>query len=316
MQRITTKMTIDMSTGEILTHDFYFYDGPLALACGGASQQQKDISAAQSNYYNVLTQQAQEEFGLASGIFNQLKDMFSPILAAGIDQQGFSKAELDTLNAQVVNQTGANYHNAAQAVNEELAAQGGGNVRIGSGANDLVRERVADSAAQTASNEELQVQENNYATGRQNFLNAAAILSGAPGVFSGATAAAGVANNAGADASQTANEITQANNSWMGLVGGILGGGLSGWASGGFKMPGGGSSGCWIAEKIWGVNDCRTHLVRAYLNRVWAKRSVIGKTVMWAYRTFGKQVAEFSPAVRMLRPLFNIALRRVEAEVS
>jgi hypothetical protein len=288
----------------------YEYDGPLDLACGGASQQQKDIGASQSHYYDVLTKQAQEEFGLASGIFNQLKGVFSPILEAGINQQGFSKEELDTLNAQVINQTGSNYKNA------ELAAQGGGNVRIGNGANDLVRERVAESSAQVASNEELQVQENNYATGRQNFLNAASILSGAPGVFSGATAAAGAANNAGADASQTANEITQANNSWMGLVGGVLGAGLSGWATGGFKTPGSSSSGCWIAEKIWGVDDCRTHLVRAYLNRVWAKRSVIGKTVMWAYRTFGRQVAEIPAAVRALTPLFNIALRKVEAEVA
>jgi hypothetical protein len=286
--------------------------------CGGASQQQKDISAAQNNYYNVLTQQAQEEFGLASGIFNQLKTMFSPILEAGIDQQGFSKAELDTLNAQVVNQTGTNYKNAAQAVNEELAAQGGGNARITSGANDLVRERVAESAAQTASNEELQVQENNYATGRQNFLNAASILAGAPGVFSGATGAAGAANQGGADASQTANEITQANNSWMGLVGGVLGAGLSGWASGGFKMPGSGSgsNSCWIAEKIWGVNDCRTHLVRAYLNRVWVNRNIVGKVTMWLYRVIGKQVAELPVAVRALRPLFEIALRKVEAEVA
>jgi hypothetical protein len=282
--------------------------------CGGASSQQKQISAAQDNYYNVLTQQAQDEFGLASGIFNQLKGVFSPILEAGINQQGFSKEELDTLNSQVVNQTGANYKNAATAVNEELAAQGGGNTRIGSGANDLVRERVAESAAQTSSNEELQVQENNYATGRQNFLNAASVLSGAPGVFSGATAAAGVANNAGADASQTANEITQANNSWMGLVGGVLGAGLSGWATGGFKTPG--SKGCWIAEKIWGVDDCRTHLVRAWLNRVWAKNSIVGKAIMWAYRTFGRQVAEIPAAVRALTPLFNIALRKVEAEVA
>jgi hypothetical protein len=290
---------------------------------GGASQQQKDISAAQNNYYNVLTQQAEEEFGLASGIFNQLKTMFSPILEAGIDQQGFSKAELDTLNAQVVNQTGTNYKSAAQAVNEELAAQGGGNARITSGANDLVRERVAESAAQTASNEELQVQENNYATGRQNFLNAASILAGAPGVFSGATAAAGAANQGGADASQTANEITQANNSWMGLVGGILGAGLSGWASGGFKVPGGGGGSpggdpsiCWIAEKIWGVNDCRTHLVRAYLKNTWAKRSIVGKATVWLYRVIGKQVAELPVAVRALRPLFEIALRKVEAEVA
>jgi hypothetical protein len=266
--------------------EWFEHSGPLALACGGASSQQKQISAAQDNYYNVLTQQAQEEFGLASGIFKQLTGVFSPILEAGINQQGFSKEELDTLNAQVVNQTGANYKNAASAVNEELAAQGGGNVRIGNGANDQVRERVAESAAQTASNEELQVQENNYATGRQNFLTAAGVLAGAPGVFSGATAAAGAANQGGADASQTANEITQANNSWMGLVGGVLGAGLSGWASGGFKTGGGG--GCWIAEKIWGVEDCRTHLVRAWLNRAWAKRSIVGKATIPHVRQAGR----------------------------
>jgi hypothetical protein len=37
---------------------------------------------------------------------------------------------------------------------------------------------------------------------------------------------------------------------------------------------------------------------------------------MWAYRTFGRQVAEIPAAVRALTPLFNIALRKVEAEVA
>jgi len=206
--------------------------------CGGASKEQKQISSEQNAYYAVMTQQAQAEFGMASGIFNMLKGTFGPILQAGPNQQGFSKPELDTLNAQAINQTGANYAKAARAVNESLAAQGGGNVKIDSGVNEEIKAQVAESAAETSSKEELGIQQANFDTGRQNFLTAAQVLSGAPNVFNPANSGSVAATDAGSAASKTAADITAANNSWMQMVTGAVGGVAGGWAAGGFKTPG------------------------------------------------------------------------------
>lgn len=93
-------------------------------------------------------------------------------------------------------------------------------------------------------------------------------------------------------------------------------------AGGSLLMPGGwlgrpasSTSGgkCWIAEAVWGVNDLRTHMVRRWLNQVYAKTPV-GSIVMAAYGVFGKSVAwavRHSPRLKeAIRPLFNLALAR------
>ena len=68
----------------------------------GASSQQKQIEQAQSNYYNTLTQQANQIFGYASSIFNELQSTFAPILAKGPNQEGFSDAEKQNLNNEII----------------------------------------------------------------------------------------------------------------------------------------------------------------------------------------------------------------------
>jgi hypothetical protein len=69
--------------------------------------------------------------------------------------------------------------------------------------------------------------------------------------------------------------------------------------------------GCWIAEAIYGVDDMRTHIVRAWLNDVYS-HTFIGGVVMWLYRRFGRGAArmvERSAFLRwILKPLFDRAL--------
>jgi hypothetical protein len=72
-------------------------------------------------------------------------------------------------------------------------------------------------------------------------------------------------------------------------------------------------AGCWIAEAIWGVNDPRTHLVRYWLNNIWAAKSGIGRAVMFVYRKIGRWVARKPKLVTMLKPLFRLALKRALA---
>ena len=101
-----------------------------------------------------------------------MSSVLDPILKAGPNQEGFSTAEENTLNSQAVEGTAENYAGAAKAVNEEMAGEGGGNAPITTGGQTQLKEEVAQSAANTESGQETQIQEQNYQTGRENFLNA------------------------------------------------------------------------------------------------------------------------------------------------
>lgn len=71
--------------------------------------------------------------------------------------------------------------------------------------------------------------------------------------------------------------------------------------------------GCWVAEAVYGVNDPRTHLVRAWLNFEFIKTR-LGRIVMAFYITFGqaiaKQVTKHGFLRRLVKPLFDKALAR------
>jgi hypothetical protein len=65
---------------------------------------------------------------------------------------------------------------------------------------------------------------------------------------------------------------------------------------------------CWIAEVLYGVDDHRTHLLRSWLNGVYA-RTTIGSAVVAVYRACGERVARWvrrsALLRRMLTPLFD-----------
>ncbi len=69
--------------------------------------------------------------------------------------------------------------------------------------------------------------------------------------------------------------------------------------------------GCWIAEAIYGIDNPRTHLVRAWLNGPF-KQTVLGSAVMWTYVKIGRHVASVvrrsNVLRRVLEPLFDLAL--------
>lgn len=73
-----------------------------------------------------------------------------------------------------------------------------------------------------------------------------------------------------------------------------------------------GGKGCWIAEAIYGVDDDRTHIVRAWLNGPF-RETVLGNAVMNVYLAIGRQVAwcvRRSSWMRIaLKPLFDKALK-------
>lgn len=188
-----------------------------STAAQNASQQQ---SAA---LQNAMLQNYQTEFGEASSIFSELSQSLSPIVEAGPNQQGFSASELAAMNTQAIQQAGSTYSNEMQAANESAAAKGGGTQLTPSGAASQVQESIglgSENQEATALN---QITQENYKQGTQNYENAVGALSGVGNVFSSATSAGSAAAGAGQVAGSEANAIEQADNSWMGLVGGVLG---------------------------------------------------------------------------------------------
>jgi len=272
----------------------------------GASSEQKQTYAEQNAFYGQLTSEYATVFGEDQSILNEMTAIYKPILEAGPNQKGFSSEEETALRTQATEGTAQNYQKAAVALSESLNARGGGDTYIPSAADEEIKAELASSAAGQESREQLGITEENYAQGRAQFNAASSVLATEAGLLN-PTGFAGATTGAGSAAAQTANEITQANNSWiapvLGAVGGVLGQ-AAGNESGFF--------GCWIAEAIYGVDDSRTHQLRYWLNFVWAKESIIGRYTMKLYRLVGRQVAAVVKRNSFVRgcfkPIFDFAL--------
>jgi hypothetical protein len=188
----------------------------------GSTGQQNQLQQEQMDAYQQALQLTQEQYANQQAIFKPMAEQFQSIFALGPSQQGFSPAEEANLNVQAVAGTATNYSQAAKAVGESLAAEGGGNELITTGGAAQLKSEVAQSAAQSESQQLGQIKQANYQQGYNQWLNAGqgleAIAAGENplGYQSGATSAGGAAGT-------TANEIAQENNSWINAALGAAG---------------------------------------------------------------------------------------------
>lgn len=221
--RITTKISWNMISGVVYELETFEYSGPLDLACG-ASNEQTQIFKGQQSLMKQLVSQAQSIFGSVSGGFNDIMKAFSPILAAGPNQKGYSAPLEAALKSEAITDTGQAYKNAKEAVGENFAAQGGGNVALPGGTQAAEDANLAGQGAEQTASALTKINESNYDVGRQNFDTAAKAIESAPSMFSPATSAGDAATSAGSAAAKTADDISQSNNQWVSAVTGALGG--------------------------------------------------------------------------------------------
>ena len=166
-------------------------------------------------------------------IFSNSRLLFSPIVAAGPGQQGYTPAELANLNSQAVTTTGQQYKNASQAAGERISAAGGGNALLPSGTTAAVQGNIATQGAAQTADQLAKIRTDSANIGLQNWLSAAGVLSGAPNIFSPATSALGASTGVG-QAAQSGNQqvfenqqqLAKESNWWQPLVGQALGGAL------------------------------------------------------------------------------------------
>ncbi|HEX3682202.1 MAG TPA: hypothetical protein VHU83_06635 [Bryobacteraceae bacterium] len=193
----------------------------------GSSQNQNNINNAQIQFMDTLTAQYQQEFAQNQEILNTLTSSLQPIINGGPSQEGYSPQELAALNTQATQQAGQAYAQAKQATDESIAAKGGGDLFVPSGATQQVDADLDISAENNLSNQKLNILQSDYATGLSEYESAIGALSGVPGAIDNAsTGAAGAVTNSSNAAANEANAITEANNSWMGLLGGVAGAAL------------------------------------------------------------------------------------------
>lgn len=215
----------------------------------GSSKQQNSINDAQTEFYKQLTSQYQTDFAQNQDVLKQLTSTLSPIIAAGAGQEGYTPEQKAALNAQATEGSAQAYRQAATAANEGMAARGGGNIPITGPATEQLSDQLKLGAETNLNNEKLGITTNNFALGRQNFNTAVGQLASVPGALEGATnGAAGAATSAGTAAATEANEINKSNNSWMGLVGGLIGTATS-------FIPGVGAAKAASSLGSWGDQD-------------------------------------------------------------
>ena len=188
----------------------------------GASSAQTQLQDEQTQFYQEAMNESQQTFSEQQGIITQLENVYSPILAKGPNQMGYSDEELNNLNAQAVDGTAQNYSQAAKAVNEQLAAEGGGNIPGTTGSQIQMKEETGAASAQQESSEENQILQSGYQQGYNEFTQATTALADASGQLSPATYE-NAATGAGSAASTTANQIAQENNSWINAAIGAAG---------------------------------------------------------------------------------------------
>lgn len=196
----------------------------------GATQQQKDLTNEQTQFYTALTNQYNTVFGQNQAITGALTSAFTPILQAGPSQTGFAPTEENALQTQNTENVATNYAQAQKATADILAARGGGNTLLPSGVDATLLAQNANQAAAARAAGQLDITQKNYAQGYQNWQTAANVLGSTAGLLS-PTAYSGQATGAGSAASTSAAAVAAAANSpWNAAFGalGAIGGGAVG----------------------------------------------------------------------------------------
>ena len=189
--------------------------------CGSIAQQNQ-LESEEASFYQTLTSAYQTQYAGQQSILSALTSEFSPILAAGPSQEGFSPQEATALSTQAENETTAGAQSADVALGAKETAEGG-DAAIPSGAQEQLNTGLEENASNENAGLQEQITEANYAQGEQDFDTAATAL-GESASLENPTGVAGATTNAGTAAGNEANAIQGANDEWISALGGIVGG--------------------------------------------------------------------------------------------
>jgi hypothetical protein len=222
-------------------------NGQVAL-CKGASDDQNNLAKSQADFYKTLSDDYNTQFANQSNILTSLQTSLQPVVNAGVNQFGYNPAEENALNSTAIQGTAQSYQNAQKALQNQQAAQGGGNLALPSGVAAQNNATLASAGANQESSELLGIKNAGYAQGRENYNNAIAQMGGVSAQYNplGYSAGATGAGNSAASEANTIQQENQASSPW-GAIGGLLGG-----VAGSFLGPMGASVGSKLGSSVGG----------------------------------------------------------------
>jgi hypothetical protein len=171
-----------------------------------------------SSLFKTATSQAATIFGAANAEFNKVVSALNPVVAGGPGQNGWSAAQTNATNTQIINQNAAAIKNAGVAVRSDIAGAGGGNIALPSGANIATEEALAAAGAESESSNLTNATIANKTQGQQNWEFATKAAEAAPDMFNPATSATNAATGAGSADLTAQQDINNASNSWQQMV--------------------------------------------------------------------------------------------------
>jgi len=193
----------------------------------GATAAQTNLQTAQANFYNTMVQNYNQVYGEEQSVLSAVTTSLAPIIAAGINQEGFSAAEKTSLMTSATEGVARGYQQAQQAVQAQQGAGGGSAAtNVQSGETKQLSEELASADVATQQGEEQQITQADYSQGRSNYLAAVSAEESAAGLLN-ATGVSGAATSAGSAEGTTAAQIASENdsvwNSVISALGGVAG---------------------------------------------------------------------------------------------
>src|ERR1700676_151259 len=205
-----------------------------------------------------------------------------------INSQGYDPQTLSAITNAGMGGVNAAFGGASGQINRQAARTGA--TAGTAGQLDTLAMNKGIAGGQEAGN----IETGNAAFANQQRMSGLNLLSSLYGMNTGAQTA-----NEGIQTGDI-NAQTQAGRGWMQNLTGLLGA-----ASQGAGAAVGAAKGCWIAAKLWGWFDPRTALVR---EGIYSHHPNLG----WIYTKMGRRLSNNETAVRLLRPLFEMILRKAQ----
>lgn len=210
----------------------------------GPTASETALQGSEASFANTLQSNYQTQYGNQAELLSKLNSTLTPIVGAGPGQTGWTPQEAAAVNTGILEKTGANYSNAARAVNSQLAGRNNPTGLV-SGIDQQIRGSLASSAARDISNQENAATIANYNQGNENFWRATGGAQALAGEYA-PTSYAGLGTSANSSAFGESDTIQQQKNALAkDIVGGITGlaGGALKMFTGGLFGGGGGSVG-------------------------------------------------------------------------
>ncbi len=139
----------------------------------GPSSEEKSLQRSSASFAGMLQQNYGTLFSKQLDTLNAINRSLSPTLSAGPTQRGFAAPERAALDTQAINAAGAANRAAQQAARTYGAGEGGGATSgVTSGITKQIESAIGSQAAEALGTRQGQIEQADWATGRENFWRA------------------------------------------------------------------------------------------------------------------------------------------------